>query len=59
LCCSPDIISVVISMMRWSGHVTLMGKVRNVYKIFVAKPERKRRRGKPRHRWENNIKMDL
>jgi hypothetical protein len=36
-----------------------MGKIRNSYKILVGKPERKRLFGRPRHRWEDNIKMHL
>ena len=32
---------------------------RNVYRILVGKPEGKRPLGKPRRRWENNIKMDF
>jgi hypothetical protein len=36
-----------------------MGKMRHIYKDFVRKPERKRLLGRHRHRWEDNIKMDL
>jgi hypothetical protein len=36
-----------------------MGKVRGAYNILVGKPEGKRPIGRPRHRWEDNIKMDL
>jgi hypothetical protein len=36
-----------------------MREKRNAYKILVGKPERKRPLGRPRHRWEDNIKMDL
>jgi hypothetical protein len=36
-----------------------MGEVRNVYRILVGRPEGKRPLGRPRHRWENNIMMDL
>jgi hypothetical protein len=35
-----------------------MGESRGVYRVLVGKPERKRPLGRPRHRWENNIKMD-
>jgi hypothetical protein len=35
------------------------GKKRNVYRILVEKPEEKRPLGRPRRRWEGNIKMDL
>jgi hypothetical protein len=36
-----------------------MGKRRGVYRVLVGKPERKRPLGRSRHRWEDNIKMDL
>jgi hypothetical protein len=36
-----------------------MGEMRNTYKIFIGKPERKRPRGRPRRRWEDNIRMNL
>jgi hypothetical protein len=36
-----------------------MGEMRNAYKIFVWKPERKKSFAKPRSRWEHNIRMDL
>jgi len=56
----PNIVRVVKSRkMRWAGHVALMGEVRGVHWVLVGKPEGKRPLGKPRHRWEDNIKMDL
>jgi hypothetical protein len=36
-----------------------MGETRNAYRILVGKPEGKRPLGRPRHRWVDNIKMDL
>jgi hypothetical protein len=45
--------------MRWAEHVALMGEKRNAYRILVVKPEGKRPLGRPRHRWVDNIKMDL
>jgi hypothetical protein len=46
--------------MRWAEHVIIcMGEMRNVCKILVGKPERKRLFGRPRHRCDDNIKMDL
>jgi hypothetical protein len=45
--------------MRWAGHVARMGEGRDVYRVLVGKPEGKRPLGRPRHRWEDNIKMDL
>jgi len=45
--------------MRWAEHVAHMGERRDVYRILVGKPERKRALGRPWRSWENNIKMDL
>jgi hypothetical protein len=45
--------------MRWAGHVARMGVGRGVHRVLVGKPEGKRPLGRPRHRWEDNIKMDL
>jgi hypothetical protein len=36
-----------------------MGEERKVYKVSVGKPEGKRPLGRPRHRWEDGIRMDL
>ena len=46
-------------IMRWMGHVTRMGEWRGVYRVLVGRPEGKRPLGRPRRRWEDNIKMDL
>jgi hypothetical protein len=45
--------------MRWAGHVACRGKGRGVYSVLVGRPEGKRPLGRPRHRWEDNIKMGL
>jgi predicted small integral membrane protein len=45
--------------MRWEGHVAHMREIRNAYEILVVRSEGRRPRGKPRHRWKDNIKMDL
>jgi hypothetical protein len=45
--------------MRWVGHVARMGEGRGVYRVLVGKPEGKRPLGRPKRRWEDNIKMDL
>jgi hypothetical protein len=45
--------------IRWEGHVPGMGERRGVYRVLAEKPVGKRPLGRPRHRWEDNIKMDL
>jgi hypothetical protein len=45
--------------MRWAGHVTCMGEGRGVCGVLVGKPKGKRPLGRPRCRWEDNIKMDV
>ena len=47
------------SRMRWAGHVASMGERRGVYRVLMGKPEGKIPLGRPRHRWEDNIKMDI
>jgi hypothetical protein len=41
--------------MRWAGHVAQIGEQTNAYRLFVGK----RPLGRPRHRWLDNIRMDL
>ena len=56
----PNIVQVVKSRrMRWAEYVACMGQGRGVYRVLVGKPEGKRPLGRPRCRWEDNIKMDL
>ena len=45
--------------MRLAGHVARMWERRDVYRVLVGKTEGKRPLGRPRRRWEGNIKMDL
>ena len=56
----PNIVRVAKSRrMRWTGHVARMGEGRDVHRVLVGEPEGKRPLGRPRRRWEDNIKMDL
>jgi hypothetical protein len=50
---------VIKSRMRLAGHVVLLGWGRGVYRVLVGKPEGKRPLGRPRHRWEDNIRRDF
>jgi hypothetical protein len=45
--------------MKWAGHVAGMVKNRNAYRLLVGKLEGQRSQRRPRHRWMDNIKMDL
>jgi hypothetical protein len=56
---SPSIIKIKSRRMRWAGHVARMGETRNAYKILVVKPARKRPLGRTKHRWVDNIKLNL
>ena len=56
----PNIVRVIkLRRMRWAGHIESMGERRVVYRVLVGKPEGKRPLGRPRRRWEDNIKLNL
>jgi hypothetical protein len=60
LYCSPKMFRMMkLRKMRWVGHVARMGERRGLYSVLVGNPEGMRPLGRPRHRWEDNFKMDL
>jgi hypothetical protein len=57
---SLNIVRVIKSKrLRWGGYVARMGEGRGVYRVLVGRTEGKRPLGRPRRRWEDNIKLDL
>jgi hypothetical protein len=57
---SPTLERVMKSRrMKWTGHVARMRKRIGIYRVLVEKPEGNRPQGRPRRRWEDNIRMDL
>jgi hypothetical protein len=57
---SLNIIRVITTRrLRWAGHVARMGEERDAYRILVGRPEGRQPLGRPRRRWENNIKIDI
>jgi len=55
-----NIVQVIKSRrMNWVGHIARMGDRRVVCRVLVGKPEGKRPLGRPRRRWENNVKMNI
>jgi len=58
--CSSNIVRVIKSRrIIWAGHVACFGERRGVYRVMVGKREIRRPLGRPRRRWEDNIKMDF
>ncbi|KDR23576.1 hypothetical protein L798_12400 [Zootermopsis nevadensis] len=57
---SPNIVGLIKSRrMRWAKHVARMDGTRGVHRVLVGKPEGKRPLGRPRRRWEDNLRRDL
>jgi hypothetical protein len=57
---SPNVVRVIKSKrMKWAGNVARMGEGRGVYRVLVERAEGKRPLRRPRHRWEDNINLNL
>jgi hypothetical protein len=48
-----------LRIMRWAGNVACMGERRGAFRVLMGKPEESKPLERPRHRWEDNIKMDV
>jgi hypothetical protein len=56
---SPNIVREIKSRLRWAEHMAHMRVGKGVYRVLVGRPEGKRPLGRPKHRWEDNIKLVL
>ena len=57
---SPDIVREIESrILRWASHLPKLEECRNALKLLTGKPKGKKYLGKPRHREEDNIRMNL
>ena len=60
LYCSPNVVRVIKSRrLRWAGHAARMEKGRSAFNILTGTPTENIPLGRPRCRWEDNIRMDL
>ena len=58
--CSSNIVRVIrFRRLRWAGHVARMEECRSAFNILTGTPTGKKLLGMPKHRWEDNIRMDI
>jgi hypothetical protein len=55
---SSSVRVIKLRRMRWARHIAHVEEMRNAYKMLVQRPEGKTPLGRPRCRWEENIRMD-
>ena len=53
------LLNIKFRRLRWAGHVARMEEAMSAFKILIGKPSGKRPLGRPRRRWEENIRIDL
>ena len=56
---SDIVVTIKKGRIKWAGHVQRMPETRSVKKVFLGKPDGRRRSGRPRERWLDDLEEDL